>query len=188
MPLETATYIYSLVTTNPDATDSRTTGDNHLRLIKSAVKRTFPNLDGEVSASHSIVNTVAFTGLRTNAEATISSTHVVRFAPRQYRDGVFYNIGPVYAFKIDAEASVSPWRAGWSATYSGSGQYRLFHPLAKNPATGSLVAIVSSMAVARRPTHLATSATGYISYSVRNGNGADTDYTTGAVQVIVMVP
>lgn len=51
MALETATYIASLVTTNPDGTDQRTTADDHIRLIKATLKRTFPLLDGAVSLS-----------------------------------------------------------------------------------------------------------------------------------------
>lgn len=42
MGLETADTIYALNEANPDgATDSRAEGDNHLRLIKDAVKKTF---------------------------------------------------------------------------------------------------------------------------------------------------
>lgn len=43
MGLESATYINDLVSSNPAATDLRGQGDDHLRLIKAAVKATFPN-------------------------------------------------------------------------------------------------------------------------------------------------
>lgn len=52
MPLETATYITSLVITNPDGSDQKNTADDHTRLIKACLKRTFPLLDGPVSLSH----------------------------------------------------------------------------------------------------------------------------------------
>lgn len=52
MPLETATYIVSLVITNPDGGDQKNTSDDHLRLLKACLKRTFPLLDGAVSLSH----------------------------------------------------------------------------------------------------------------------------------------
>ncbi len=55
MPLETSTYIVSLVTSNPDGADQRSTADDHIRLIKAALKRTFPMLDGAVSASSQAV-------------------------------------------------------------------------------------------------------------------------------------
>ena len=49
MGLETGTYISDLVTTNPvGATDFKSEGDNHLRLIKSVLKATFPNADREI--------------------------------------------------------------------------------------------------------------------------------------------
>jgi hypothetical protein len=42
MPLEAATYINDLVVTNPPSSDSKSQGDDHLRLIKAALKATFP--------------------------------------------------------------------------------------------------------------------------------------------------
>jgi hypothetical protein len=52
MPLETATYITSLVITNPDGSDQKNTADDHIRLLKACLKRTLPLLDGAVSLSH----------------------------------------------------------------------------------------------------------------------------------------
>jgi hypothetical protein len=52
VPLETATFVVSLVVTNPDGTDPKSTADDHIRLIKASLKRTFPLLDGAVSLSH----------------------------------------------------------------------------------------------------------------------------------------
>lgn len=43
MPLETATYISELVVTNPANSDGLNQADDHMRLIKGAVKATFPN-------------------------------------------------------------------------------------------------------------------------------------------------
>lgn len=51
MALETASYVANLVATNPDGGDARSTADDHLRLIKAALTRTFPKLDGAVSLS-----------------------------------------------------------------------------------------------------------------------------------------
>jgi hypothetical protein len=52
MPLETATYITSLVITNPDGSDQKSTADDHIRLIKACLKRSWPLIDGAVSLSH----------------------------------------------------------------------------------------------------------------------------------------
>lgn len=54
--LETGTYIDDLVTTNPTSSDSATQGDDHLRLIKSVLKATFPNIDGPVTATEDELN------------------------------------------------------------------------------------------------------------------------------------
>lgn len=59
MALEVATYISDLVVSNPPSTDKRRQGDDHLRLIKSAVKNTFPNITGAVTATHEELNNAA---------------------------------------------------------------------------------------------------------------------------------
>lgn len=57
MPLESATYIDGLVATNPvNATDQVAQGDDHLRLLKSTIKATFPNLTGAMTASQAELN------------------------------------------------------------------------------------------------------------------------------------
>lgn len=43
MGLETGTFVSELVETNPLGSDQKQFGDNHLRLIKSVLKNTFPN-------------------------------------------------------------------------------------------------------------------------------------------------
>jgi hypothetical protein len=45
MPLEAGTYVSDLVVGNPDGTDERSEGDDHLRLIKKVLQTTFPNAD-----------------------------------------------------------------------------------------------------------------------------------------------
>lgn len=60
MGLETATYISDLVSTNPvGASDLASTSDDHLRLIKSAVKTTFPNISGAVTSTHTELSKLA---------------------------------------------------------------------------------------------------------------------------------
>ena len=43
MGLESATFITDLVDTNPVASDQRSQGDDHLRLLKTILRATFPN-------------------------------------------------------------------------------------------------------------------------------------------------
>ena len=66
MALETGTYISDLVSTNPVGTDTLDKADDHLRLIKSTVKATFPNITGAVTASHTELNALESTVDTTN--------------------------------------------------------------------------------------------------------------------------
>ena len=58
MALETATYISGLVNTNPAANDAKSAGDDHLRLLKSTILNTFPNITGAVTPTHTELNYV----------------------------------------------------------------------------------------------------------------------------------
>lgn len=56
MPLETATYISDLNSSNPASTDTLDKADDHLRLIKSTLLATFPGLTGAVTADQAELN------------------------------------------------------------------------------------------------------------------------------------
>lgn len=56
MTVETATYISDLDTSLPAGGDSRAEGDNHIRLIKSTLKATFPNVNAAVTATDEQMN------------------------------------------------------------------------------------------------------------------------------------
>lgn len=58
MTVETATYISDLNTSNPAASDNRSEGDDHLRLIKATIKTTFPNVNGAMNATDEELNRV----------------------------------------------------------------------------------------------------------------------------------
>jgi hypothetical protein len=76
MPLEIGTFISDLVTTNPAAADAVSQGDDHLRLIKSTLKSTFPNITGAVTPTHTTLNFVdATSSIQTqlNAKAPTAS-------------------------------------------------------------------------------------------------------------------
>lgn len=89
MSLETATYISDLNASNPTATDLKSQGDDHIRLLKSAVKATFPNVSAAVTPTHLELNYVAgvtsavqlqFAALKTstdNANAYLAPTGMI---------------------------------------------------------------------------------------------------------------
>lgn len=56
MALETASYINNLVATNPLGSDPLADADGHIRLIKSTLQATFPNITGPVTATQASLN------------------------------------------------------------------------------------------------------------------------------------
>lgn len=58
MPVEAATYLSDLVPANPTHTDPFGAADQHIRLIKSTLQTTLPNVKGAVTASHTDLNTI----------------------------------------------------------------------------------------------------------------------------------
>jgi hypothetical protein len=57
MALESATYINSLNSSNPVATDPLSQADEHIRLLKSTIKATWPNITGAVAATQADLDT-----------------------------------------------------------------------------------------------------------------------------------
>lgn len=58
MGLETGTYISDLNASNPAAGDEKEQGDDHIRLLKSTIKATFPNINGAMTATEEQLNGV----------------------------------------------------------------------------------------------------------------------------------
>jgi len=56
MALETGTYISSLNASNPASTDGLAQADDHIRLLKSTIKATLPNVTGAITATQSELN------------------------------------------------------------------------------------------------------------------------------------
>lgn len=73
MALESGVYINSLDAANPAATDPLAQADDHIKLIKSTVKASFPNISGAMTASHTVLNGLdtRVTALETNGGVAI---------------------------------------------------------------------------------------------------------------------
>jgi len=56
MALESGSYIDSLNTNNPVATDPLAQADDHIRLIKATIKASFPNITGAVTLTQTEIN------------------------------------------------------------------------------------------------------------------------------------
>lgn len=90
MALETGTFISDLVATNPTGSDPLAFADDHLRLVKSTIKNTFPNVSGAVTKTHTEINDAleksggTMTGPLTLSGAPTANLHA---ATKQYVDG-----------------------------------------------------------------------------------------------------
>lgn len=59
MTVETGTYISDFNATLPTATDLKSEGDDHIRIIKLWTKQSFPNVTGAVTATHGALSALA---------------------------------------------------------------------------------------------------------------------------------
>lgn len=71
MSVETALYPPQLNATWPAAADMVSEGDDHIRLTKTVLKTTFPNVAGAVSVSHTEINRLS--GVSSNLQSQIDS-------------------------------------------------------------------------------------------------------------------
>jgi len=67
MTVESVTYISDLNTSYPDGGDPKSEGDDHIRNIKLALRNTFPNVNGPVSATDEQISFLSSSGI-TNAD------------------------------------------------------------------------------------------------------------------------
>jgi hypothetical protein len=74
MPLETGTLISDLVVTNPAHADGLNQADAHIRLLKAALKNTFPNINSAVSLTDEQLNAL-LTGFTAADGSNTAPTH-----------------------------------------------------------------------------------------------------------------
>ena len=89
MALESGTYINSLNSSNPVATDGLAFADDHLRLIKATILASFPNISGAMTATHTILN-----GLDGRVTAIESGVHASGTKMLFAADCRPYRVGP----------------------------------------------------------------------------------------------
>lgn len=86
MALESSTYINGLVATNPTSSDNISDGDNHIRLLKSTIKATFPNVTGAVTPTHTQINS-AVTAANAATATAITDRIVARDSSGNFAAG-----------------------------------------------------------------------------------------------------
>jgi hypothetical protein len=104
MGLETTTYIDGLVATNPAAGDTLGQTDDHIRLLKSTLLNTFPNVTGAVSGSHSDLNALTegpvFRAKRTSNQSVTSNVSTkVQLPTEDFDVGGFFDSATNYRFQ-----------------------------------------------------------------------------------------
>ena len=78
MAVEAATTINQLDATKPGINDLKSEGDDHIRLVKAAIKATLPNIAGVVTPTHTQLNFV--TGVTSAVQTQLDAEAVARIA------------------------------------------------------------------------------------------------------------
>ena len=112
MALETGTFINSLNAADPASTDGLAQADDHMRLIKSTVKATFPNITGAVNATQTELNIMDGVTAST-AEINLLDGVTASTAEMNYLDGVTSNIQTqINGITTDVVSDTSPQLGG----------------------------------------------------------------------------
>lgn len=81
MGLEVATYIHELDPSNPiGGSDPKSQGDDHIRLTKSTLQNTLPNVTGPITLSHTQINNAA---IKTEANVFTARQSFLRASAEQ---------------------------------------------------------------------------------------------------------
>jgi len=143
MALESGTYIDDLVATNPLGADAKNEGDNHLRLIKSLVKATFPGMAGAawriqsksgaytvlVNDNMSVFRCTAALTLTLTASATLGNQHMFMV----FADGGIVTIDPNSAETVNGTTTqLVPDGAAAIVFNDGSNAFAVSFPTGKD--------------------------------------------------------
>lgn len=99
MALENASFINQLIATNPDGTDPKGQGDDHLRLIKKVLKDTFPQFTGALTGTQDQYNAVLGEGVTMKPGMIVMFSGALNTIPAGWMlcngSGTLSNGGPV---------------------------------------------------------------------------------------------
>ena len=172
MALENGTYVNSLVSSNPASTDGLAQADDHIRLIKSTIKNTFPNVTGAVTATQAQLNATLPAG-DVSYLAALNATGVTS-TQYGYLSGVTSNIQTQLntATSGNVPASDVTYLASLSATSTSSTQYGYLSGVSSSIQTQLNSATGATTTLAGRVTTLESAGSG--------GGGDITGVTAGA--------
>lgn len=99
MALESASFINQLIATNPDGTDPKGQGDDHLRLIKKVLKDTFPQFTGPLTGTQDAYNALLGEGVTMKPGMVVMFSGALSSIPAGWLlcngSGTLSNGGPV---------------------------------------------------------------------------------------------
>lgn len=142
MGVESVSGIWDLNTAFPAASDPRTSSDNHHRLIKKAIKQTFPNVSATIALTAAELNQL--TGISGNVQAQLNSLSAIVSAAAlsvnsaAVRVGTLSKslssmavrvdelssvIGATHQILFDSDFSIAYAPSGWNITKGATGFY-----------------------------------------------------------------
>ena len=167
MSLESATYIDGLVASNPPGDDPRSQGDDHLRLVKSVLKNTFPNASGAINLKPA-ANTLTL-GVGAEDALQIDATAKTVKALSPYSIG---SNGPAFRANIGTVRNPTPgvYQAlqGWTEQLDSTGAF--------NPTTGVFQPAVAGY-------YQVTLSLLYVNTNAVHNSGIATVYKNGAEDI-----
>jgi hypothetical protein len=119
MALENGTYVNSLVPANPASTDGLAQADDHIRLIKSTIKNTFPNITGPVTSTQAELDASLPAG-HVSYLADLVNTGVTS-TEYDYLDGVTSNIQTQIDSIVAGSSNIPQSNIDYLALITGAG-------------------------------------------------------------------
>lgn len=121
MPLETATYIADLNVSNPASSDLLAQTDDHLRLLKSVLKNSFPNVGGPTD-----VTDETLTGLETRLVGLRTDITSLQSLTTEWATATNRVIPPGFIAMWGGSTAPSGWLLCNGAAHSRTGQAALY--------------------------------------------------------------
>ena len=188
MALETGTYLNSLVSANPPASDNVSQGDDHLRLIKSVLKNSFPSVDSVVNVVHTSASAPATSlseGLLWIDTSGGAGNHLFKF----YDGSTFITlaVSPETEKSVDIEAGTIDGAAIGGSTPAAITGTTIKADTSLELATGATVTGVDDGSVSTGSATLLSTQNAIKSYVDSQVSAHDLDYTdasdTGGLSV-----
>lgn len=123
MALETATYINTLNAANPTGSDPISSGDDHIRMVKAAIKATFPNITGPVLVTQDQINS----GSGVGGLAYLSLTGGTMTGPLVLSGDPTTSAQAATKSYVDSKAGVSSFNTRTGAVNPQASDYSAFY-------------------------------------------------------------